>query len=127
MYLKKEIGEMIINNQNNLIDSILSEINEISKLDHLDNIEKLDEISNLIEEFNRIKKEIITEYDIEKYIDDELIECANIKAIAYVEDEGIPEYMKKYHKEGFLIGYIGEHIRIYKRLEHIKEVKKILK
>ena len=28
--------------------------------------------------------------------------------------------MKEYHTEGFLIGYISEHIKIYKRLENIK-------
>lgn len=114
---------MIIANQNELIDSILSEINEVSNLEHLNNIEKLNEISNLIGEFNRIKKEIITEYDIEKYVDDELIEGANARAISYVEDEDIPEYMKEYHTEGFLIGYISEHIKIYKRLENIKNKK----
>lgn len=119
MYSKKEIAELILDNQNELIDSLLSEINEVSILEHLNSIEKLIEISNLIDEFNRLKKEIITEYDIEKYVDDKLIEGANAKAIEYVENEDIPEYMKKYHKKGFLIGYIGEHIKIYKRLENI--------
>ena len=112
---------MVTTNQNKLINSILSEINEVLSLKHLNNIEKLNEISDLMDEFNSIKKEIITECDIEKYIDDELVESANEKAISYIEGIDVPEYIKKYHKEGFLIGYVSEHIRIFKRLENIKK------
>lgn len=123
LYIKKEIADLIKVNQNDLISSILDEINEVSNLKHLNDIEKLNEISSLIDEFNEAKKCLITEFDVEKYVDEQLIEDANEKAILYVEKESISECMKKYHVDSFLISYISEHIKMCKKIEHLRNIK----
>lgn len=123
MYNKEKIKELILWYQEGDLKDILEEIDSIGKSEHLNCLEKLSEISTWCEDFDSIKDDIIFDYDVDKYIDEELIESALVKAREYIEKEDVPNYLIEYHIEGFIAGYLGEHIKIYKRLENIDDEK----
>lgn len=123
MYNKEKIKELILEYQEEDLKDILEEIESIGKAEHLNSLEKLAEISTWCEDFDSIKDDIILDCDIDKYINEELVESAVIKAKEYVEREEIPNYLIDYHIKGFIAGYLGEHIKIYKRLENIDDEK----
>lgn len=117
MYNKKEIKKMLIDYQEEELESILNKIENIQKTKKLTLLEKLEGIAELCEDFYSIKDDMLIESDVDKYIDEKYIESSIIKARECAESEDVPNYMIDSYIKGFVIGYLGEHIKIYKRLE----------
>lgn len=57
----------------------------------------------------------LTEKDVDDTLTEYLVEQTIAKAIDYCTSENFSGDEFKYHKEGFIIGYIGEHINIRKK------------
>lgn len=70
----------------------------------------------------------ITEEDINAVLTESLVEQAVARALDYCISEELSEDEFEWHKNGFIIGYIGEHIKIRKKAlkENNIELLKIL-
>lgn len=123
MYNKDEIKSLILKNQEKSLESMLDNIEEVMHSKDIDNMSKLLEIQELSKVFEKMKEKLISEDDFDRWINDSHIIDANNNALSYVQKEDIPEYMRRHSIEGFLVGYIGEHVRLCNILESMNDEK----